>query len=145
MDDRRVKEVKVTKLPDNVKEILGKGHTVWVATIGADGWPNVAAKGSGGLIDDEHIYFADLFSRKTRENLRHSPKVALGIHSADPKLAVQVKGIAKLVDSGELFDKVQARISSLNMGLPPVQYVVEIEVHSVWDMSGGPNAGERIA
>ena len=56
-----------------------------------------------------------------------------------------MKGIAKLVDSGELFDKVQARISSLNMGLPPVQYVVEIEVHSVWDMSGGPNAGERIA
>ena len=145
MDDRRVKEVKVTKLPDNVKEILGKGHTVWVATIGADGWPNVAAKGSGGLIDDEHIYFADLFSRKTRENLRHSPKVAVGIHNADPKLAVQVKGIAKLVDSGELFDKMQARISSLNMGLPPVQYIVEIEVHSVWDMSSGPNAGEQIA
>jgi len=139
------KEVEMAKLPDNVKEILGKGHTVWVATIGADGWPNVAAKGSGGLVDDEHIYFADLFSKKTRENLRHSPKVAIGIHSAEPKLAVQVKGIAKLVDEGELFEMVQARISSLNRGLPPVQYVVEIEVNSVWDMSGGPNAGERIA
>lgn len=133
------------KIPENVKEVLSKGHTVWVATIGEDGWPNVAAKGSGGLIDDDHIYFADLFSRKTRENLRHSPKVAVGIHSADPKLAVQVKGLARLVDSGELFDKVQARISALNMPLPPIQYVVEIEVESVWDMSGGPNAGSRIA
>ncbi|HEY3269378.1 MAG TPA: pyridoxamine 5'-phosphate oxidase family protein [Armatimonadota bacterium] len=132
------------KIPDNVKEVLGKGHTVWVATMGADGWPNVAAKGSGGLVDDEHIYFADLYSKKTRDNLLNNPRVAVGIHSVDPKLAVQVKGTAKMVDAGEFFDKVQARISSLNMGLPPIKYVVEIKVESVWDMSGGANAGEPI-
>ncbi len=49
----------MAKLPDNVKEILQGGHNVWVATIGEDGWPNVAIKGSGALLDDEH----DLFCR----------------------------------------------------------------------------------
>ena len=135
----------MAKLPENVKELLSKGHMMWVATIGADGWPNVAAKGSGGLIDDEHIYFADLYSKKTRENLVANRNIAVGIHSPDPKLAVQVKGTARLVEAGELFDTVQKRISALKMPLPPIQYVVVITVDSVWDMSGGPHAGERIA
>jgi hypothetical protein len=59
----------VAKLPDNVKELMSKGHNVWVATVGADGAPNISIKGSGALLDDEHLYFADMFSKKTRDNL----------------------------------------------------------------------------
>ena len=135
----------MAKLPDNVKELLKGGQNLWVATIGEDGWPNVSIKGSGGLVDDERIYFADLFSKKTRANLRQNDKVAVGIYSAEKHIAVQVKGRATLTDTGELFNAVQARISSLNRSLPPITYVVQIEVDSVWDLSAGPNAGERIA
>jgi hypothetical protein len=31
------------------------------------------------LIDDEHVAFADLFSRKTRENLLANPKVSITV------------------------------------------------------------------
>jgi hypothetical protein len=36
-----------------------------VATVGADGMLNVSIKSSGALLDDEHLSFADMFSRKT--------------------------------------------------------------------------------
>ncbi len=135
----------MAKLPEQVTELLKGGHNVWVATIGEDGWPNVAIKGSGALLDDQHIYFADIFSKKTRNNLLYNSKVAVGIFDPDKKVAVQVKGVADMVQQGELFDKVSEAIVGLQMGLPPITYVVRILVDSVWDMTAGPNAGEKIA
>lgn len=131
----------MAKLPENVKTLLGGGHDLWVATIGADGWPNVAIKGSGALLDDEHLYFADIFSKKTRANLLHCNRVAVGILSSDSKVAIQVKGEATLIEEGELFEKVSKKIESLQMGLPPVRYVVQVRADSVWDMGAGPYAG----
>ncbi|GAB4249199.1 MAG: hypothetical protein Kow00129_09990 [Thermoleophilia bacterium] len=135
----------MAKLPDNVKELLESGHNVWVATIGEDGWPNVSIKGSGALLDDEHVFFADLFSKKTRENLLYNSRVAVGVFDPDKKVAVQIKGVADMIQEGELFDRVQKQIEDLQMGLPPIKYVVRIQVDSVWDMTAGPDAGERIA
>lgn len=131
------------KLPQQLLDLLQGGHNIWVATVGPDGTPNVSIKGSGALLDDGHLYFADMFSHKTRENLEHDARVAVGIHDPDRKIAMQVKGRALLVDHGEVFDKVSERLAGLSaeLALPPVKYVVEIEVESVWDMGPGPHAG----
>ncbi|HEY3329489.1 MAG TPA: pyridoxamine 5'-phosphate oxidase family protein [Capsulimonadaceae bacterium] len=132
-------------LPENVVELLNGGHVVWVATIGPDGWPNIAIKGSGALVDDQHIFFADVFSKKTRDNLQANPVCAVGIYDHDKRIAMQVKGHATLVESGKLFDNVSERIAAKQPALPPVKYVVEIVVESIWDMSAGPTAGDRLA
>jgi predicted pyridoxine 5'-phosphate oxidase superfamily flavin-nucleotide-binding protein len=135
----------MAKVPDNVKELLQKGHNVWVATLSEDGWPNVAIKGSGALLDDEHIFFADLFSKKTRDNLLFNSRVAVGIFEPENGVAVQLKGVADMIQTGELYDMVAKKIEDLQRGFPPPKYVVRIQVDSVWDMSGGPKAGERIS
>ena len=75
----------MAKIPEELIDLLAGGHNVWVATVDADGMPNVSIKGSGALLDDEHLYFADMFSRKTRENLAHDGRVAVGIHDRDPR------------------------------------------------------------
>ena len=74
----------MAKLPKVLSDLLAGGHNVWVGTVDADGMPNVSIKGSGALLDDEHLYFADMFSRKTRENLALNGRVAVGIH--DPEM-----------------------------------------------------------
>jgi len=133
----------VKKLPDQLLDLLWGGHNIWVATVAPDGTPNVSIKGSGALLDDGHLYFADMFSHKTRENLQHDPRVAVGIHDPERKIAMQVKGRAELLDHGEAFDQVAARLAKLSdaHNLPPVKYVVKIDVDSVWDMGPGPHAG----
>jgi uncharacterized protein len=137
----------MAKLPQQLVELLQGGHNVWVCTVGPDGMPNVSIKGSGALIDDEHLYFADMFSRKTRENLEHDARVAVGIHDPERKVAVQVKGRAELIDHGELFDMVNEKLAAISaqLSLPPMKYVVKITVDSVWDMGPGPDAGQQLA
>ncbi len=136
----------MSKLPDNLRDLLARNHNVWVATTAPDGTPNVAIKGSGALLDDEHLYFADMFSRKTRENLQHNPRVAVGIYDAEQRVALQVKGSAELIDSGEVFAQIDEKLAPMRekVGLPPLQYVVRIAVESVWDMGPGPRAGEQV-
>jgi uncharacterized pyridoxamine 5'-phosphate oxidase family protein len=128
-------------IPENARELLKKGHNVWVATIGEDGWPNVAIKGSGALLDDEHLYFVELFSKKTHANLLQNSKVAVAIYEPDDGVYVQVKGEATFVDEGPLFEKVFGEFEALK---PLIKSVIRISVDSVWDLSAGPNAGERI-
>ena len=137
----------MTSIPQELHDLLAGGHNVWVATVGPDGTPNVSIKGSGALLDDEHLYFADMFSRKTRDNLARNGRVAVGIHDRDAKVALQVKGHAELIDSGPDFDKVNERLATLSAAahLPPMKYVVRISVESVWDMGPGPDAGKQIA
>lgn len=137
----------MAKLPKVLSDLLAGGHNVWVGTVDADGMPNVSIKGSGALLDDEHLYFADMFSRKTRENLALNGRVAVGIHDPETKVALQVKGHAELIDSGPVFDKVNERLATLSQAvhLPPMKYVVRISVESVWDMGPGPDAGKQIA
>ena len=137
----------MAKLPKELSDLLAGGHNVWVATVDADGMPNVSIKGSGALLDDEHLFFADMFSRKTRANLTHDGRVAVGIHDPEAKVALQVKGRAELIDSGPVFDKVNEGLAKLSEAahLPPMKYVVRIAVESVWDMGPGPDAGQQIA
>ncbi len=135
----------MAQLPDKVVSLLEGGHMFWVATASTDGVPNIAIKGSGAVADSEHVYFADLFSKKTRANLEQNPIVAIGIHDAEKHVAVQIKGRATLSDSGSLYDTVVAALKIRAPHLPAPKYVVEIAVESVWDMTAGPNAGNQLA
>lgn len=136
----------MARIPEELRNLLAGGHNVWVATVGPDGMPNIAIKGSGALLDDEHLYFADMFSRKTRANLQHDPRVAVGIHDPERKIAMQIKGRAELVDHGDAFDQVNEKLQALSsrLPLPPMRYLVRITVESVWDMGPGPHAGEQL-
>jgi len=133
------------RIPSDVRDLLTSGHTVWVATTGPDAMPNVSIKASGTLLDESHLYFADMYSRKTRANLERDPHVAVGVFDEGHGVAVQLKGTAELIEGGALFDSVTARLADLAMTLPPLKYVVKITVESVWDMAAGPHAGEAIS
>ena len=95
----------MTTIPKELHDLLAGGHNVWVATVGPDGMPNVSIKGSGALLDDEHLYFADMFSHKTRENLEHD--AARGRRHPRPRAqgGDAGQGHAELIDHGEVFDR----------------------------------------
>lgn len=134
----------MAKLPKEVQEFM-KGKMGWVATASPDGVPNATPKGSVRVIDDEHIIFADLFSRKTRENLLKNPKVAVTVVDEKSYKGYQIKGSAELLTAGELFERVSDELKKVPMKLPPPTYVVKITVEKVYDQSVGPEAGKQIA
>ena len=132
------------KIPPDVQEFI-KGKQGWVATASRDGIPNVSIKGSLRLLDDEHLVFADLFSLKTRKNLRENPKVAIMVYDGESRRGYAFKGSAEQIDSGPLFDKTVEAIQKQMPQLPVPKYVVRVTVESIYDQSIGPTGGTQIA
>ena len=131
------------KLPDPLLDLLWGGHNIWVATVAPDGTPNVSIKGSGALLDDGHLYFADMFSHKTRENMQHDPRVAVGIHDPERKIAMQVKGRAELIDHGEVFDQVSETPEQALRQAQPAAGQVRREDRGRVGLGHGPGAARR--
>ena len=134
----------MTKIPKEVQEFLS-GKMAWVATAAADGMPNTTPKGSVKVIDDEHVVFADLFSRKTRGNLRENTKISITVADEATYKGYQIKGSAEILESGALFEQMAEELKKAPMELPPLQYAVRITVESVYDQSVVPEAGKQIA
>jgi len=134
----------MTKIPQEIQEFI-KGKMAWVATASADGMPNSTPKGTVQVIDDEHLIFADLFSCKTRENLKSNPKAAVTVVDEKTYKGYQLKGDAEMLTTGPIFDQVVEQLKKAPMQLPPVNYVVKITVKSIYDQSVGPDAGKKIA
>ena len=132
------------KVPDEIKQFL-QGKQGWVATASSDGTPNIAIKGSLRLLDDEHLMFADLFSKKTQKNLSENPKVAVMVYDEQAHKAYMFKGASEAITEGPLFDQVVEGIKKMPMQLPEPRAVVRITVEAIFDQSGGPEAGKQIA
>jgi predicted pyridoxine 5'-phosphate oxidase superfamily flavin-nucleotide-binding protein len=130
-------------IPQDVQEFI-KGKMAWVGTASKDGTPNATPKGSVQVLDGSHLMFADLFSRKTRENLKENPQVSVTVIDPATSKGYQFKGAAELIDSGPLFEKVKEQLKQAPRQLPPPVYVVRIAVDAIFDQSVGPDAGKRI-
>lgn len=79
-------------MPDNLVALLRDWHSVPVATTGADGMPNVAAK-SIMVRDPETIIWGELYFMQTYENLTRHPVASLCVWEWTPPFtAYKVKG-----------------------------------------------------
>ena len=134
----------MAKIPQEIKEFI-RGKMAWVSTASLDGTPNATPKGSIQVIDDEHLVFADLFSNKTRENLKANPKVAVTVIEEKSLKGYQLKGTGEMITTGPIFEQVAERVKKASNVMPPLKYVVKITVDSIYDQSVGPEAGKKIA
>jgi len=132
------------KIPAEVQPLL-TGKEGWVATASKDGLPNVSIKGSLRMLDDEHLVFADINSKKTRRNLEENPRVAVMVYDAASRRGYMLRGSSALHSNGPLYDQVAGAMKKANPQLPPPVYVVQVTVESVWDQSAGPNGGRQLA
>ena len=81
-----------------MKRVVSEQKLGFVATVNADGTPNLSPKGTMQVLDDEHIVFADIRSPGTMANLARHP--ALEINVVDPfsRKGYRFKGTARVVD-----------------------------------------------
>ena len=96
----------MAKMPPEVIDHFNDPQTSKViATISADGIPNVAAKGSLCTIDDETIAFIELADSKTGANLQVNDKVAVAVFK-NPPPGYQIKGTFQgFITSGPVYDQ----------------------------------------
>lgn len=141
---------KTVEIPDEVKRLFEeKEGPAFIATVDGGGKPNVVSKGSLKVLDDEHLWYIESTGKKTYENLKKNPHVAVALASQEKMGAYQLKGKAELVTEGSLYEQAVKRMeeisSRLEIPLPKPIAAVRIKVDEIYSIMPGPMAGERIA
>jgi len=121
-------EVIMAKLTEEAKKAIAALHPAYVATASKTGKPNVSAKGSLRVIDDEHVLFADVHSPRTIANIKENPQVAILCLDAAVHKGCRIWGKGEILSSGELFDKTAAAMTARNM---KINHVVRVTVEQV--------------
>ncbi len=101
----------MTTLSAEAKAIIAETHPGLVASADGSGRPNISAKGTFRVLDDEHVLFADVHSPRTIANLLENPQVSAMVFDPATRHGCRVWGKAEVLDSGELFDQVNGELA----------------------------------
>ena len=95
-------------LTDDMKRIVEEQRLGFVATVCPDGTPNLSPKGTTAVWDDDHLVFANIRSEGTIANLRENPNDEVYVVDPFVRRGYRFKGIASIVASGDLYDRLLA-------------------------------------
>lgn len=92
------------KLPAKAIDLIETWRLGFVATVSADGRPNVSPKGTFIVLDDETIAFGEMRSPNTMANLAHQAEVEVSFVDVLSRAGVRVRGEVRIVGAGAEFD-----------------------------------------
>jgi predicted pyridoxine 5'-phosphate oxidase superfamily flavin-nucleotide-binding protein len=95
-------------LTDEMKQVLERQRLGFVATVCADGTPNLSPKGTVCVLDDDHLMFADIRSPGTVTNLRANPGIEVNVVDPLVRKGYRFKGRAEVLEAGADFDRLVA-------------------------------------
>ena len=130
----------MAKITEEMKAFV-KTQQAFIATATPDGIPNIAPKGSTRVLDEEHIIFSEMSSKRTFENIKKNPKVAIVVCDSAQVKSLRFSGTAEIVTEGPLFEKSVEAMKK--MGAPAPQAVIKVKVEEIYDL-GAPGFGKRI-
>ena len=91
---------------DEIKNFVNSQKLGYVATVSADGTPNLSPKGTISIIDNSRLVFANIRSPQTIENLEKNPAIEINVIDPFSRMGYRFKGIAKTISSGDDFKNI---------------------------------------
>ena len=114
-------------LTDDMKRVMREQRLAYVASVCADGTPNLSPKATTAVWDDDHLVYADIRSPGTRENLRGNPVVEVNVVDPIARKGYRFKGRATVVTEGPRFDEGVAFYRGRG-SVSPIEAIVFINV-----------------
>jgi len=117
-------------LTDDMKRLIREQRLGFYATVCADGSPNLSPKGTTYVLDDDHLFFADVRSPQTVENIRRGSLVEVNIVDPFVRKGYRFKGPAAVHEPGsELFDRCVGELRAAGSTLADrARHIVVVEV-----------------
>jgi predicted pyridoxine 5'-phosphate oxidase superfamily flavin-nucleotide-binding protein len=118
------------KLTPDMQRVVLEQRLGFVATVGADGRPNLSPKGTTTVFDDEHLMFADVFSPQTVANIATNPNVEINVVDPIIRKGYRFRGTATAHTDGPTYEQGLAVLRSHGSTLTSerVRTIVVIEV-----------------
>ena len=121
----------MAKIDDDMRQIISGCGLSYVATVTPDGRPNLSPKGSLAVWDDDHLYFADIASPQTMENLRSDPRTEINCVDIVRRRGYRFRGTGEVLAAGPVFEKAAAELEASHGPQYPCEHAVLITVESV--------------
>jgi predicted pyridoxine 5'-phosphate oxidase superfamily flavin-nucleotide-binding protein len=96
-----------TVLDDDMKRVVREQRLGYVASVCADGTPNLSPKGTTAVWDDDHLVFLDIASPGTVANIE-AGRAVVEVNVVDPirRKGYRFKGEAEVRREGARFDDI---------------------------------------
>lgn len=133
----------MTALTEEMKGAFATMKAFPVATAAKNGWPNVVPIGFVELVDDETIWIADNFMKKTLANIEENPKIAIYVWGPETGGCYQIKGDVSLKTEGPEYEQMRETVRA-KMAKAPAKGLMIVKIRDVYECSPGPNAGEKL-
>ena len=92
-------------LTDEMKRLVREQRLGFVATVNAEGGPNVSPKGSLTVLDDDHLVFADVESPRTVLNLSKNDRTEVNVVDPFSRKGFRFRGKATVLHNGVTYWK----------------------------------------
>jgi len=87
-------------LTEDMKRVVAEQKLGFVATVGADGAPNLSPKGTMQVLDDDRLMFAEIRSPATVANLAANPGMEINLVDPFNRKGYRFKGHATVAPRG---------------------------------------------
>jgi uncharacterized protein len=117
-------------LTEDMQRIVREQRLGFYATVSEDGSPNLSPKGSTYVLDDDHLFFADIRSPHTVANIRRGSLVEVNVVDPLVRKGYRFKGRGEIHEPGSpRYDEglEQMRVAGSTL-VDRVKAVVVIEV-----------------
>jgi uncharacterized protein len=117
-------------LTEDMQRVVREQRLGFHATVSADGTPNLSPKGTTDVWDDDHLYFADICSPQTVENIRRGSVVEVNVVDPFVRKGYRFKGPAVAYGPGadEYVEGIERLRAAGSMLIERVNAIVVIEV-----------------
>ncbi len=135
----------MTKITDEMKQVAEKAEAFNVATTTKNGEPNVVPISFAKVLSDDELLLMDSFMRKTIENIKANPRVAISVWEKriGDSIGYQFKGSARIETSGRVFDEGVKWVRDIEPALSPKAAII-VTVDSIYMTTPGPDAGNQL-
>jgi uncharacterized protein len=126
------------QMKDLVDNALANGSPCILATVSADGEPDIGYKGSMMVFDNESLAYWERTKRVHMKNVKENPRVVVLFRDAKTKAAWRFHGTATLHESGAIRDQVMARTVKDELDKDPERKgaAVVIRLDKITNMGG---------
>ena len=131
----------MTKLTQQMKDLIA-AQQCYVATVNADGTPNIGPKRSTRVFDNDHLVFSEITGKQTWANVSRGSKVAIAVADRDKRIGFRFVGTPEVITAGPAFDQAAEMMKKVGMNAP-LKGLVKVAIENIFNL-GPPRAGEEI-
>ncbi len=114
-----------------MRALVDRQRLGFVATVNADGTPNLSPKGTVVVWDETHLLWADIRSPRTMRNLRELPATEINVVDPLTRKGYRFRGTCRIVTDDAELEPILRFYREERMLPNPIQAAVLVTVESV--------------